>query len=723
MQPDSSVLRHMLVNSILTQFHDNQGHYGQGICQREISKHFYWSSMTRDLARWISSCHTCLNRTKRKWLRCSVYNCTNCCGPVERGLGLTFHKFPLHNAALLAQWLKAVGRHNWHPRLRSSVCSTHFTEDCFDRSGDKVDIHPDAVPSLLVHDSTTQSKSPNQPAAMEEAYFAKYDAVERYLGRRIYPPGLSYVEKNTFRRFCKKFVIKDDKLHITRGDRVRLVLRSRQQVETALTDYHNELNHLDANKCLRLLNERYFWKTMRPDVVQWIDGCSQCSRKRRKKPNEQMEGGGMEMQLEGLRSPQIHNYMDSENDDYYDDDDGGGGGGDDDEGGGSDGDSEMQPAVSSEDRVSVTPVNSEPRIPILLRLRTPIKLPPRTQNNRFVTRIWSVNRVNASQSEAQTQSNGSKGPPQGQSGALKPEQEDEEEEEEEEQKQTQEQEIQIQPEGLEGTTTKTPLPVPEPQTQQKPQQATSKSQLRKTQSHLSSQPQRAVVQRLAKRRRGRDPEADSSNKRSSSCGLEPVVAPSTKPWPVFTIAGSAQTQTAKLSSEVNSAASSRRSKRLQARTVIQQCSQAKVKIRPALDGADAQWAEIHEGIVVYVCFFHGATEDITYEMANSLMTTKFFRKDSGHTVSVLDLPGSVLLIPQESLIGELVPRRRMQYKGGCELWWGAQLFSNLVSSCREFMSESAKCTKAGVKVEQGVYGQKQEIVLNSTEPLTVLLEF
>lgn len=105
------------------------------------------------------------------------------------------------------------------------------------------------------------------------------------------------------------------------------------------------------------------------------------------------------------------------------------------------------------------------------------------------------------------------------------------------------------------------------------------------------------------------------------------------------------------------------------------------------------------------------------------MTTKFFRKDSGHTVSVQDLPGSVLLIPQESLIGELVPRRRMQYKGGCELWWGAQLFSNLVSSCREFMSESAKCTKAGVKVEQGVYGQKQEIVLNSTEPLTVLLEF
>jgi len=48
----------------------------------------------------------------------------------------------------------------------------------------------------------------------------------------------------------------DGELHIMRGDRVRLVLRSRQRVEAAMTDYHNELNHLDINKCLRLLNER-----------------------------------------------------------------------------------------------------------------------------------------------------------------------------------------------------------------------------------------------------------------------------------------------------------------------------------------------------------------------------------------------------------------------------------------------------------------------------------
>lgn len=51
-------------------------------------------------------------------------------------------------------------------------------------------------------------------------------------------------------------LVSDNELHMVRGDRVRLVLRGRQQVEAALVDYHNELNHLDAKKCLRLLNER-----------------------------------------------------------------------------------------------------------------------------------------------------------------------------------------------------------------------------------------------------------------------------------------------------------------------------------------------------------------------------------------------------------------------------------------------------------------------------------
>ncbi|XP_035023435.2 uncharacterized protein LOC118116161 [Hippoglossus stenolepis] len=673
------------VNAILQQFHDNQGHYGQGICQQEITKHFYWSSMTRDLASWISSCHTCLNRTKRKWLRCSIHSCNHCCGPVERGLGLAFHKFPLHNPPLLAQWLKAVGRANWHPRLGSSICSTHFTEDCFDRTGEKVTLRPDAVPTRLVHNSSAP-------------LFAKYDAVELYLRQRIYPHGLSYVEKNTFRRFCKKFVIKGDELHMVKGDRVRLVLRSRQQVEVALKDYHNELNHLDTNKCLRLLNERFFWKTMRPDVVQWISSCSECNRQTRKKPENQAAAGGSESSLQTHTSPQIHRDVSSETDDAEEeeeDDDGGGGG--------SVGDEEMQEPDNREDEPPrpAAPINPQRRIPIILQPGT---------------RVRSVQRGKRSQADVQKETNGADTHPEGQSG------------------------VQDHPEEQMGPgvvardsrgSARThhyvrELPPPDvPAKPQLPQATTNEIQpvSPDSQSQTATETQNdGGVQRPPKR--SRDLEADSSASRTSSCGLEPVVAPSTKPWPVFTIAGSAPVHAAKpAEADRSSPALCRGPRTLQARTVIQQCSRAKVKIKPALDGAEAQWAEIQEGMVVYVCFSRGATENVTYEIANTLMTTKLFRKDTRHWVSVVDLPGSVLFIPQDSLLGEPVPKRKMQFKGGCEPWWGAQLFSNLVFTCRELVQRSVKCTKAGVKVEQGVYGQKQEMVLNCAEPLTVLLEF
>lgn len=56
---------------------------------------------------------------------------------------------------------------------------------------------------------------------------------------------------------------------------------------------------------------------------------------------------------------------------------------------------------------------------------------------------------------------------------------------------------------------------------------------------------------------------------------------------------------------MSSPAPYRRPRILQARTVIQQCSKAKVKTKPALDGSDAQWAEVGGFVCVFiVCFIY-----------------------------------------------------------------------------------------------------------------------
>uniref|UniRef100_A0A3Q2TCH1 D-aminoacyl-tRNA deacylase n=1 Tax=Fundulus heteroclitus TaxID=8078 RepID=A0A3Q2TCH1_FUNHE len=121
--------------------------------------------------------------------------------------------------------------------------------------------------------------------------------------------------------------------------------------------------------------------------------------------------------------------------------------------------------------------------------------------------------------------------------------------------------------------------------------------------------------------------------------------------------------------------------------------------------------------------FSGESGYCGWFTTSAVVTCKWMGETSEHTVSVLDLPGSVLLVPQDSLVGQPLVNRRMQYKDRCEPWLGAQLFSNLVRACRQLMSDSAKCSKDGMKVEHGVYGQKQELILKSLEPQSLLLEF
>lgn len=74
-----------------------------------------------------------------------------------------------------------------------------------------------------------------------------------------------------------------------------------------------------------------------------------------------------------------------------------------------------------------------------------------------------------------------------------------------------------------------------PQGTSKKSQPSSQSRGLKTQSQISTQTgSHGSLQHPEKRKR--DLEVGSPAKRRSSCGQDPVKAPSTKPWPVFTIA-------------------------------------------------------------------------------------------------------------------------------------------------------------------------------------------
>ncbi|XP_072428728.1 uncharacterized protein [Chiloscyllium punctatum] len=77
---------------------------------------------------------------------CSALDCKN---RFKKGSGITFHRFPFSRPELMAKWLKAVARENWMPSPRATLCSDHFTKDCFEERNDRRHLRFYSVPTIF----------------------------------------------------------------------------------------------------------------------------------------------------------------------------------------------------------------------------------------------------------------------------------------------------------------------------------------------------------------------------------------------------------------------------------------------------------------------------------------------------------------------------------------------------------------------------------------------
>ncbi|KYO37290.1 putative D-tyrosyl-tRNA(Tyr) deacylase 2 isoform A [Alligator mississippiensis] len=151
-----------------------------------------------------------------------------------------------------------------------------------------------------------------------------------------------------------------------------------------------------------------------------------------------------------------------------------------------------------------------------------------------------------------------------------------------------------------------------------------------------------------------------------------------------------------------------------ARAVLQQCLSARLQVKAAEPGAAAEWVQVQRGLVIYICFFRGANEELIPKMVNTLLNVKLSETESGKYVSVLDLPGSLLIIPQATLGGKL-KGRNMQYHNNTEKEKGMELYSQFVTQCGKELAANTKCAEAGVVVKYGTYGNRNGEVQWSRE--------
>jgi D-tyrosyl-tRNA(Tyr) deacylase len=111
------------------------------------------------------------------------------------------------------------------------------------------------------------------------------------------------------------------------------------------------------------------------------------------------------------------------------------------------------------------------------------------------------------------------------------------------------------------------------------------------------------------------------------------------------------------------------------------------------------------------------------------MNVRLSETDDGKRVSILELPGDVLIVPQATLGGR-VKGRVVQYHGNVDKSVGESLYNAFVETCEREVSENCGNTDKQISqtvvspvVKHGTYGNRQVLSLNTNGPYTHQLEF
>ncbi|KAM8916574.1 D-aminoacyl-tRNA deacylase 2-like isoform 5-T5 [Spinachia spinachia] len=100
--------------------------------------------------------------------------------------------------------------------------------------------------------------------------------------------------------------------------------------------------------------------------------------------------------------------------------------------------------------------------------------------------------------------------------------------------------------------------------------------------------------------------------------------------------------------------------------------------------------------------------------ASTLLNLRLCESDSGKMVSVSELPGHLLIVPQATLGGK-AKGRALQYHDNIGKEDGLRLYGAFVSLCEERL--------AAASVKHGTYGNRQVLKLDTNGPYTHLMDF
>lgn len=129
--------------------------------------------------------------------------------------------------------------------------------------------------------------------------------------------------------------------------------------------------------------------------------------------------------------------------------------------------------------------------------------------------------------------------------------------------------------------------------------------------------------------------------------------------------------------------------------------------------ANRLFSSIGKGYLLLVGFTEGDDERLVSKMAERLLKLRVFQDAKGKTnLSIIDVGGSILAVPQFTLYADLSGGRRPSFTKALAPEAASRLFEYFVKALKTIYPD----------VSQGVFGADMQVSLTNDGPFTLILD-
>ncbi len=149
------------------------------------------------------------------------------------------------------------------------------------------------------------------------------------------------------------------------------------------------------------------------------------------------------------------------------------------------------------------------------------------------------------------------------------------------------------------------------------------------------------------------------------------------------------------------------------KAVVQRVASAKVTVGGKVNG------EIGRGLLVYIGIGEDDNEKIADWLCHKIVNLRIFNDGDGRkNISVSDIGGGILLIPNFTLYGDVKRGFRPSFSHAAKPEISRPLYDRVFARLREIrLSENA-----GLKIESGVFGAMMEVESLNDGPVNIIIE-